>query len=119
MRLFLNQMLYSSLTSGDVLTEAHHVSSAGVDGGVVYSEMKGINQKTSWRLRERVKELLYAGGNSSYAYNRGGTAEGLQGITRERVSTDSGGKHFVSPQKKYFSILYISSTIYFLLSLFA
>ena len=100
MRLFLNQMLYSSLTSGDVVTEAHHVSSAGVDGGVVYSEMKGINQKTSWRLRERVKELLYAGGNSSYAYNRGGTAEGLQGITRERVSTDSGGGAHFSPKNK-------------------
>ncbi len=40
MALFLNQMLYASLTEGDVLTEAHHIDGDGADGGVVYSEMK-------------------------------------------------------------------------------
>ena len=38
--LFLNQMLYATLTEGDVLTEAHHIDEVGKDGGVVYSEMK-------------------------------------------------------------------------------
>lgn len=38
--IFLNQMLYPSLTDGDLLTEAHHITATGEDGGVVYSEMK-------------------------------------------------------------------------------
>ncbi len=81
---FINQMLYASLTEGDVLTEAHHIDGEGVDGGVVYSEMKGINAKTSWQLRSMVKQLLYPN-NSSYSFNRGGSLEGLSTIDRDRI----------------------------------
>jgi len=40
MQVYLNQMLYASLTDSDILTEAHHINGKGKDGGVVYSEMK-------------------------------------------------------------------------------
>ncbi len=46
--------------------------------------LQGINQKTGWRIASRLKELLFPG-NSSYAYNRGGTADGLAGIDRDRI----------------------------------
>ncbi len=45
---------------------------------------QGINQKTSWKISSRIKELLYPN-NSSYSYNRGGTADGLSAIGRERI----------------------------------
>ena len=50
----------------DFVTEVHHITGAGEDAGVVYSEMQAKENRPSTLMYLKLDQLLYPGNNIRY-----------------------------------------------------
>lgn len=81
---YLEHVIVPTLTDSGCLTEVHHIDGNGLDAGVVYSEMQGI-QNTAQELADlRGKRLLYPKG-SGFRYETGGMMEQLRVLSADRI----------------------------------
>jgi len=77
---YMDHILYPLLREQDYLTEVHHINGEGLDAGVVYSEMQGVEQSTSNIMYFTLAEVVYPG-NSGYAAETGGYLANLRNST--------------------------------------
>lgn len=77
---YLDHMLYPTLTDSAFTTEVYHVTGAGKDGGVVYSEMQGYSSSARDRTFHTLVQELYPS-PSGYRYDTGGSVVNLRNET--------------------------------------
>lgn len=67
------------------LSEVHHIFENGTHNGVVYSEMKSIENNCENIVERTVITNLYPSKKGGYRYETGGTLEGLRQTNNNRV----------------------------------
>ncbi|KAH9941151.1 Metalloenzyme, LuxS/M16 peptidase-like protein [Epithele typhae] len=77
---YVDHILYPTLTDAAFLTEVHHVDGNGTDSGVVYCEMKGCDNTLSDHLDRLLNPI-----GSAYRSKTGGRVEALRQLTVEEV----------------------------------
>ena len=75
----LDHILYPTLTESSFLTEVHHITARGDDGGVVYNEMRARENTEEELCAMLLLEVLY-GRESGYASNTGGKLANLRAL---------------------------------------
>ncbi|KAG6337340.1 hypothetical protein ID866_1765 [Astraeus odoratus] len=81
---FLDHILYPSMTKASFLTEVHHINGRGEDAGVVYSEMQGRQNTSADLMALCSQRTLYPVG-SAYRSETGGLMEALRKLTVEQI----------------------------------
>ncbi|KAK5076026.1 hypothetical protein LTS08_002535 [Lithohypha guttulata] len=81
---YLEHVILPTLTDSGCLTEVHHIDGKGLDAGVVYSEMQGVQNTAQELIDLRSKRLLYPQG-SGFRYETGGMMEQLRVLTADRI----------------------------------
>ncbi|KAI8067548.1 Metalloenzyme, LuxS/M16 peptidase-like protein [Gongronella butleri] len=81
---YVDHILYPTLTESGFHTEIHHVDGAGEDAGVVYCEMKSRQNTLRDRLANRTKELVFPS-HCSYRHQAGGKTENIRHLSLEKV----------------------------------
>ncbi|XP_058054864.1 uncharacterized protein C05D11.1-like [Anopheles bellator] len=81
---YLDHILYPTLTDAGFVTEVHHISGEGVDGGVVYCEMQGRENTGESRVSLEMLRASYP--NCGYSAETGGIMHNLRtSTTNEKV----------------------------------
>jgi Zn-dependent M16 (insulinase) family peptidase len=80
--IFLDHVMYPTLTEEAYITEIHHVNGEGEDAGIVYSEMQSVENSATEVVHFAMQQALYPQ-NCGYRYNYGGLMKNL------RESTDN------------------------------
>ncbi|KNE93504.1 hypothetical protein PSTG_13132 [Puccinia striiformis f. sp. tritici PST-78] len=81
---FLDHVLYPTITSEGFTTEVYHINGKGEDAGVVYSEMQGRENGAMDLMSLRNQQLLYPP-TSGYRSETGGLMEALRVLTVEQI----------------------------------
>ncbi|EGC45620.1 zinc metalloprotease [Histoplasma capsulatum var. duboisii H88] len=81
---YLEHIIDPTLTDAGCYTEVYHVDGTGNDAGVVYSEMQGVQNKSSELIDLKCRRLLYPEG-IGFRYETGGMMEQLRVLTAERI----------------------------------
>ncbi|KAI8341775.1 Metalloenzyme, LuxS/M16 peptidase-like protein [Chlamydoabsidia padenii] len=82
--IYVDHILYPTLTESGCHTEVHHINGKGEDAGVVYSEMQGCQNTGDDRLHLRMKRIMYPE-NCGYRSETGGLMECLRELTVEKI----------------------------------
>ncbi|KAL0951071.1 hypothetical protein HGRIS_007809 [Hohenbuehelia grisea] len=82
--IYVDHILYPTLTKAGFITEVHHIDPKGHDSGVVYSEMQG-RQNTSGDLMALRSQRLLDPPGSAYRSETGGLMEALRVLTVEQI----------------------------------
>ena len=82
--LYLEHIVLPTITDEAVTTEVWHVDGEGNDAGVVYSEMQGVQSRSSEIMDLKARRLLYPE-NVGFRYETGGMTEALRVLTPERI----------------------------------
>ncbi|KAF9240861.1 Metalloenzyme, LuxS/M16 peptidase-like protein [Melanogaster broomeanus] len=82
--IYLDHILYPTMTKASFLTEVHHINPKGEDAGVVYSEMQGRQNTSGDLMALRSQRILYPPG-SAYRSETGGLMEALRVLTVEQI----------------------------------
>mmetsp|Transcript_7633 Transcript_7633/g.28614 ORF Transcript_7633/g.28614 Transcript_7633/m.28614 type:complete len:1066 (-) Transcript_7633:1378-4575(-) len=80
---YMDHVLFPTITDSGFVTEVHHVNGKGEDEGVVYCEMQGVENTASSLAYHTQMEAIFKG--SSYASNTGGRVKDLRSLTVEQV----------------------------------
>jgi Zn-dependent M16 (insulinase) family peptidase len=56
---YLDHILYPTITSSGFVTEVYHINGKGEEAGVVMSEMQGVEQNSSTVLARRLVQYQY------------------------------------------------------------
>jgi len=80
---YMDHILYPTVTDTGFHTEVHHVDGEGKDAGVVYCEMQSSENSGSSLVYHTMMETLYEG--CGYGYNTGGRVKNLRELTVEKV----------------------------------
>jgi Zn-dependent M16 (insulinase) family peptidase len=80
--IFVDHILYPTLTDASFVTEVHHITPEAEDAGVVYSEMQG-RENTSGDLSALRQQRLFYPKDSAYRSETGGLMEALRKLTIE------------------------------------
>jgi Zn-dependent M16 (insulinase) family peptidase len=83
--IYLDHILYPTLTDSAFVTEVYHVTGKGEDGGVVYSEMQGRENSADDLVSHRQNQLLYPGGACGYASETGGKMCKLRELDNQQI----------------------------------
>ncbi|KAL9658391.1 hypothetical protein ABK040_015711 [Willaertia magna] len=81
---YLDAILFPTLTPSSFHTEIHHINNKGEDSGVVYNEMLGRENQVDELLHNAFMEVMYEGAEG-YQYNTGGKVENLRSLTLDKV----------------------------------
>lgn len=82
--IYLDHILYPTLTESGFITEVHHVNGEGEDGGVVYCEMQGRENSDESRTFLQLLRAIYP--NCGYSSETGGIMKNLrESTTIEKV----------------------------------
>lgn len=82
--IYLDHVLYPTLSDAGFITEVHYVSEEGEDGGVVYCEMQGRENTGESRANYHLMRLAYP--NCGYSSETGGLTHNLRtSTTNEKV----------------------------------
>jgi Zn-dependent M16 (insulinase) family peptidase len=81
--IYVDHILYPTMTHAGFVTEVHHIDPKGADSGVVYSEMQG-RENTASDLMEVKKHQLTNLPGSAYRSETGGLMEALRVLTVEQ-----------------------------------
>ncbi|KAA1091647.1 hypothetical protein PGT21_036499 [Puccinia graminis f. sp. tritici] len=81
---YLDHVLYPTITSEGFTTEVYHINGKGEDAGVVYSEMQGRENGAMDLMVLRNQRLLYPS-TSAYRSETGGLMEALRVLTVEQI----------------------------------
>ncbi|KNC53416.1 uncharacterized protein AMSG_08922 [Thecamonas trahens ATCC 50062] len=79
MPIFVDHILFPTLTDAGVLTEVHHINGEGEDAGVVYCEMQAREHTSSEKAYFALLHGLFPG--SGYEANTGGALSELRKVT--------------------------------------
>ncbi|KAH9950492.1 Metalloenzyme, LuxS/M16 peptidase-like protein [Amylocystis lapponica] len=82
--IYVDHILYPTLTQAGFVTEVHHIDGKGQDSGVVYSEMQGRENTSGDLMALRMQRLMNAPG-SAYRSETGGLMEALRILTVEQI----------------------------------
>ncbi|EDR15625.1 uncharacterized protein LACBIDRAFT_300739 [Laccaria bicolor S238N-H82] len=82
--IYVDHILYPTITKAGFVTEVHHIDSKGHDSGVVYSEMQGRENTSGDLMALRLQRLLDPPG-SAYRSETGGLMEALRVLTPEQI----------------------------------
>ncbi|EKM83806.1 hypothetical protein AGABI1DRAFT_124130 [Agaricus bisporus var. burnettii JB137-S8] len=82
--IYVDHILYPTITNAAYVTEVHHVNGQGQDSGVVYSEMQGRENTSGDIMALRMQQLLDPPG-SAYRSETGGLMEALRRLTAEQI----------------------------------
>lgn len=82
--IYLEHIIAPTLTDAGCYTEVYHIDGTGHDAGVVYSEMQGVQNRSSELIDLRSRRLLYPEG-VGFRYETGGMMEQLRVLTAERI----------------------------------
>uniref|UniRef100_A0A182Q9C8 Peptidase M16C associated domain-containing protein n=1 Tax=Anopheles farauti TaxID=69004 RepID=A0A182Q9C8_9DIPT len=81
---YLDHILYPTLTDSGFVTEVHHITGQGEDGGVVYCEMQGRENTGESRVNLEMLRAIYP--NCGYSAETGGIMSNLRtSTTNEKV----------------------------------
>ncbi|GAW80951.1 hypothetical protein, conserved [Plasmodium gonderi] len=83
--IYLDFILNPTLGDDMFLSEVHHIFENGVHNGVVYSEMKSIENNCENIIERTVITNLYPNEKSGYRFETGGTLDGLRNTNNHRV----------------------------------
>ncbi|ORX55668.1 hypothetical protein DM01DRAFT_1335062 [Hesseltinella vesiculosa] len=81
---YVDHILYPTLTDSGYYTEVHHVNGKGEDAGVVYCEMQGCQNTGDDRIHLRMKRIMYPN-NCGYRSETGGLMERLRELSVEKI----------------------------------
>ncbi|KAI0778573.1 Metalloenzyme, LuxS/M16 peptidase-like protein [Trametes elegans] len=81
---YVDHILYPTLTKAGYITEVHHIDGKGENSGVVYSEMQGRENTSGDLMALRMQRLLNPPG-SAYRSETGGLMEALRVLTVEQI----------------------------------
>ncbi|KAF9229385.1 hypothetical protein BS17DRAFT_771387 [Gyrodon lividus] len=82
--IYLDHILYPTMSNAAFLTEVHHINAKGEDAGVVYSEMQGRENTSGDLMALRSQRILYPPG-SAYRSETGGLMEALRVLTVDQI----------------------------------
>ncbi|KII93562.1 hypothetical protein PLICRDRAFT_49603 [Plicaturopsis crispa FD-325 SS-3] len=82
--IYVDHVLYPTITKAGFVTEVHHIDPKGHDSGVVYSEMQG-RENTSGDLMALVNQRLLDPPGSGYRSETGGLMDALRVLTVEQI----------------------------------
>ncbi|KAI9473757.1 MAG: Metalloenzyme, LuxS/M16 peptidase-like protein [Benjaminiella poitrasii] len=82
--IYIDHILYPTLTESGYYTEVHHINGEGEDAGVVYSEMQGCQNLGDDRLHLRMKRIMYPK-TCGYRSETGGLMERLRELSVEKI----------------------------------
>ncbi|KJP84911.1 hypothetical protein AK88_05460 [Plasmodium fragile] len=83
--IYLDFILNPTLADDMFLSEVHHIFENGTHNGVVYSEMKSIENNCENIIERTVITNLYPNDKSGYRFETGGTLDGLRKTNNNRV----------------------------------
>ncbi|KZO96339.1 hypothetical protein CALVIDRAFT_481506 [Calocera viscosa TUFC12733] len=81
---YLDHLLWPTLTDSGYVTEVHHINGNGEDAGVVYSEMQGRENTPGDLLALRLQRAFYPKGNA-YRSETGGLMEALRVLNIDKI----------------------------------
>jgi Zn-dependent M16 (insulinase) family peptidase len=82
--IYVDHILYPTITKAGFITEVHHIDPQGEDSGVVYSEMQG-RENTSGDLMALKAQRLLNPPESAYRSETGGLMDALRKLTVEQI----------------------------------
>ncbi|KAG1833897.1 Metalloenzyme, LuxS/M16 peptidase-like protein [Suillus variegatus] len=82
--IYVDHILYPTMTKAAFLTEVHHINAKGENSGVVYSEMQGRENTSGDLMGLRSQRLLYPLG-SAYRSETGGLMSALRALSVEQI----------------------------------
>ncbi|EAU93061.2 cytoplasmic protein [Coprinopsis cinerea okayama7 len=82
--IYLDHILYPTITDAGFVTEVHHINGKGEDSGVVYSEMQGRENTPGDLMALKLQRLLHPLG-SAYRSETGGLMEALRVLTPQQI----------------------------------
>ncbi|EGV63335.1 hypothetical protein CANTEDRAFT_98473 [Yamadazyma tenuis ATCC 10573] len=82
--IYLEHILYPTLTDEACLTEVYHVDGKGEEKGVVFCEMQGYETQPTFQLFLKMQRTLYAK-ESGYSSETGGLMSELRNLTNEQI----------------------------------
>lgn len=93
---YMEHILYPTLTNSGYMTEVHHVSGEGEDAGVVYCEMQGRENTGESRCHLAMLRAMYPG-KCGYKSETGGMLQNLRESTSHQKVCDY-HKEFYRPE---------------------
>ncbi|THH10161.1 hypothetical protein EW145_g1526 [Phellinidium pouzarii] len=91
--IYVDHILYPTLTQSAFVTEVHHIDPSGSNSGVVYSEMQGRENTPADLMALRMQRLLYPEG-SGYRSEVGGLMSALRSLDVQQIR-DYHAKYYV------------------------
>mmetsp|Transcript_23076 Transcript_23076/g.64999 ORF Transcript_23076/g.64999 Transcript_23076/m.64999 type:complete len:1253 (+) Transcript_23076:22-3780(+) len=82
--IYLDHVLFPTLTDSGFITEVHHVTGEGANAGVVYCEMQARENEADDMVDRAMKLAMYPG-RCSYKSETGGRLKELRELTNEMV----------------------------------
>lgn len=82
--IYLDHILFCTLTDSGFHTEVYHITGEGKDAGVVYSEMQGRENTSSDRLHHELLSTVFPG-QCGYNAETGGKMKNLRELTIEKI----------------------------------
>lgn len=81
---YVDHILYPTMTQSSFVTEVHHIDGKGEDSGVVYSEMQGRENTSGDLMALRAQRAMYPTA-SAYRSETGGLMEALRVLNVETI----------------------------------
>jgi len=94
--IYLDHVLYPTLTPSGYITEVHHITGEGEDAGVVYCEMQGRENSGESRTHLEMLRAMYPG-HCGYKSETGGIMKNLRESTSHQKVVDY-HKEFYRPE---------------------
>ncbi|KAJ9110677.1 hypothetical protein QFC19_001506 [Naganishia cerealis] len=82
--IYLDHILYPTITKEGFTTEVYHINGKGEEAGVVMSEMQGVEQQSSRVIMRELQLQLYPV-SSAYRSETGGMLDALRKLTVEEI----------------------------------
>ncbi|KAF8592090.1 hypothetical protein K439DRAFT_1401667 [Ramaria rubella] len=82
--IYVDHILYPTITDHSFVTEVYHINPKGEDAGVVYSEMQGRENTPGDLMALRMSQLVNPSG-SAYRSETGGLMEALRSLTVQQI----------------------------------
>lgn len=82
--IYLDHLLYPTLTEEACLTEVYHIDGKGHEKGVVFSEIQGIENESWFKAYTELQKTLYAP-ESGYSSETGGMLVNLRDLTNDQI----------------------------------
>lgn len=82
--IYIDHILYPTITNAAYVTEVHHINGQGQDSGVVYSEMQGRENTSGDLMALKLQRLMDPPG-SAYRSETGGLMEALRHLSPDQI----------------------------------